>query len=160
MLASPLPRIAAIVIESGAGAVVTRPGGGVEETARWYAEPDLVRKHQAAARLWAERTSQVRRRSTTSPPRSSPVRLRSRGLDRSLPAGRSARASPRTTAQEEKNQCKYASCPALTSTTGPSSAAGTSVWHLAQVREGAMLGRDCIVGRGAYVGPDVQLGDN
>ncbi|MFB4316866.1 DapH/DapD/GlmU-related protein [Actinomadura sp. 21ATH] len=35
---------------------------------------------------------------------------------------------------------------------------GTAVWHLAQVREGAVLGRDCIVGRGAYVGPGVRLG--
>lgn len=36
---------------------------------------------------------------------------------------------------------------------------GTSVWHLAQVREGAVLGRDCIVGRGAYVGTGVVMGD-
>ncbi|MGP7996285.1 MAG: acyltransferase [Streptosporangiaceae bacterium] len=38
--------------------------------------------------------------------------------------------------------------------------AGTSVWHLAQVREHARVGRNCIVGRGAYVGPGVVLGDN
>ena len=37
---------------------------------------------------------------------------------------------------------------------------GSAIWHLAQVREGAVLGRNCIVGRGAYVGPGVQLGDN
>jgi UDP-2-acetamido-3-amino-2,3-dideoxy-glucuronate N-acetyltransferase len=37
---------------------------------------------------------------------------------------------------------------------------GTSIWHLAQVREHAVLGRNCIVGRGAYVGPGVRLGDN
>jgi acetyltransferase-like isoleucine patch superfamily enzyme len=37
---------------------------------------------------------------------------------------------------------------------------GTSVWHLAQVREHAVLGRDCIVGRGAYVGAGVRMGDN
>lgn len=37
---------------------------------------------------------------------------------------------------------------------------GTSVWHLAQVREGAALGRGCIVGRGAYVGPGVSMGDH
>ncbi len=37
---------------------------------------------------------------------------------------------------------------------------GTSVWHLAQVRENAVLGRNCIVGRGAYVGPGVRMGDN
>ncbi len=37
---------------------------------------------------------------------------------------------------------------------------GTSVWHLAQVREGAVLGQNCIVGRGAYVGIGVRMGDN
>ena len=37
---------------------------------------------------------------------------------------------------------------------------GSSVWHLAQVREEAVLGRNCIVGRGAYVGTGVQIGDN
>jgi acetyltransferase-like isoleucine patch superfamily enzyme len=37
---------------------------------------------------------------------------------------------------------------------------GTTVWHLAQVREGAVLGRSCIVGRGAYVGTGVVIGDN
>lgn len=35
---------------------------------------------------------------------------------------------------------------------------GTSVWHLAQVREQAMLGENCIVGRGAYIGTGVQVG--
>ena len=38
--------------------------------------------------------------------------------------------------------------------------AGSSVWHLAQVREGAVLGRNCVVGRGAYVGSGVRMGDN
>jgi acetyltransferase-like isoleucine patch superfamily enzyme len=38
--------------------------------------------------------------------------------------------------------------------------AGTTVWHLAQIREHARLGRDCIIGRGAYVGPGVVIGDN
>ena len=37
---------------------------------------------------------------------------------------------------------------------------GTTVWHLAQVRENARLGSGCIVGRGAYVGPGVRIGDN
>lgn len=37
--------------------------------------------------------------------------------------------------------------------------AGTRVWHLAQVREGARLGADCNIGRGAYIGPGVVLGD-
>ncbi|GAA4721756.1 Hexapeptide repeat of succinyl-transferase [Promicromonospora umidemergens] len=36
---------------------------------------------------------------------------------------------------------------------------GTAVWHLAQVREDAVVGAGCIVGRGAYVGPGVLLGD-
>jgi acetyltransferase-like isoleucine patch superfamily enzyme len=35
---------------------------------------------------------------------------------------------------------------------------GTSVWHLAQVREHAVLGEGCIVGRGAYVGTGVTMG--
>jgi UDP-2-acetamido-3-amino-2,3-dideoxy-glucuronate N-acetyltransferase len=38
--------------------------------------------------------------------------------------------------------------------------AGSTVWHLAQVRENARLGSGCIVGRGAYVGPGVLIGDN
>jgi UDP-2-acetamido-3-amino-2,3-dideoxy-glucuronate N-acetyltransferase len=37
---------------------------------------------------------------------------------------------------------------------------GTKVWHLAQVREQANLGENCIVGRGAYVGTGVQVGAN
>ncbi len=36
---------------------------------------------------------------------------------------------------------------------------GTRVWHLAQVREDAVIGTECIVGRGAYVGPGVHVGD-
>lgn len=38
--------------------------------------------------------------------------------------------------------------------------AGSSIWHLAQVREEAQLGENCIVGRGAYIGTGVVLGDN
>ena len=37
---------------------------------------------------------------------------------------------------------------------------GTSVWNQATVREGAVLGRSCVVGRGAYLGPGVTVGDN
>jgi len=37
---------------------------------------------------------------------------------------------------------------------------GTKIWHLAQVREDARLGIDCIIGRGAYIGTGVTLGDN
>jgi UDP-2-acetamido-3-amino-2,3-dideoxy-glucuronate N-acetyltransferase len=36
----------------------------------------------------------------------------------------------------------------------------TTVWHLAQIRENARLGRGCIVGRGAYVGPGVLIGNH
>ncbi|KAB1640830.1 N-acetyltransferase [Gulosibacter chungangensis] len=38
--------------------------------------------------------------------------------------------------------------------------AGSSVWHLAQVREDAVLGENCVIGRGAYIGTGVSLGDN
>jgi len=38
--------------------------------------------------------------------------------------------------------------------------AGSTVWHLAQVREHAVLGRNCTIGRGAYVGAGVRTGDN
>ena len=35
---------------------------------------------------------------------------------------------------------------------------GVSVWHLAQIREGAEIGAECIIGRGAYIGAGVRLG--
>jgi UDP-2-acetamido-3-amino-2,3-dideoxy-glucuronate N-acetyltransferase len=37
---------------------------------------------------------------------------------------------------------------------------GTTVWHLAQVREYARVGRNCNLGRGSYVGPGVHMGEN
>lgn len=37
--------------------------------------------------------------------------------------------------------------------------AGTRVWHLAQVREDAVVGSECVIGRGAYLGPGVVVGD-
>ena len=37
---------------------------------------------------------------------------------------------------------------------------GTSVWHLAQIREGAEIGVNCIIGRGAYIGSGFRIGDN
>lgn len=37
---------------------------------------------------------------------------------------------------------------------------GSSVWHLAQVRESAKLGENCVIGRGAYVGTGVVMGNN
>lgn len=37
---------------------------------------------------------------------------------------------------------------------------GSSIWHLAQVREGVRIGENCIIGRGAYIGTGVEMGDN
>lgn len=36
---------------------------------------------------------------------------------------------------------------------------GSAVWHLAQVRENAVIGRECVIGRGAYIGSGVRMGD-
>lgn len=35
---------------------------------------------------------------------------------------------------------------------------GSRIWHLAQIRENATLGEECIVGRAAYIGPGVTIG--
>ncbi|MEV7767494.1 acyltransferase [Microbacterium sp. NPDC086615] len=43
--------------------------------------------------------------------------------------------------------------------TGASIGTGSSVWHLAQIREGAAIGVNCVIGRGVYVGPGVVVGD-
>jgi len=37
---------------------------------------------------------------------------------------------------------------------------GTRVWPLAKIREDAVVGTNCSIGRGAYVGPGAHLGDN
>ena len=37
---------------------------------------------------------------------------------------------------------------------------GSRIWHLAQIREEARLGLNCIIGRGAYIGTGVTMGDN
>jgi len=37
---------------------------------------------------------------------------------------------------------------------------GSSIWHLAQIRDQVVLGANCIIGRGAYIGSGVILGDN
>ncbi|MFF8030893.1 MULTISPECIES: acyltransferase [unclassified Streptomyces] len=37
---------------------------------------------------------------------------------------------------------------------------GSSVWELVQIREGARLGENCVIGRGAYIGSGVRMGDN
>lgn len=36
---------------------------------------------------------------------------------------------------------------------------GTRVWHLAQVRAGANIGSDCVIGRAAYIGAGVRIGN-
>lgn len=36
---------------------------------------------------------------------------------------------------------------------------GSSIWHLAQIRSGAVIGADCTIGRGTYIGPGVSIGD-
>src|SRR5256886_1469596 len=36
---------------------------------------------------------------------------------------------------------------------------GTQIWHWVQVREGARIGRDCKIGKDAYIDADVVLGD-
>ncbi|MBI3967123.1 MAG: N-acetyltransferase [Chloroflexi bacterium] len=38
--------------------------------------------------------------------------------------------------------------------------AGCRIWHEAQVREGAILGENCILGKGVYVDFDVHVGQN
>ena len=37
---------------------------------------------------------------------------------------------------------------------------GAQIWHHAQVREGAKIGDNCIIGKGAYIDADVELGAN
>lgn len=37
--------------------------------------------------------------------------------------------------------------------------AGTKVWHLAQVREKAVLGTECVLGKNVYVGEGVRIGN-
>ena len=37
--------------------------------------------------------------------------------------------------------------------------AGTRIWNEAQVRDGAVVGRECILGKGVFVDVDVSIGD-
>jgi UDP-2-acetamido-3-amino-2,3-dideoxy-glucuronate N-acetyltransferase len=36
---------------------------------------------------------------------------------------------------------------------------GTSIWHRAQVRTGAVIGSDCVIGRDAFIDEGVSIGD-
>lgn len=36
---------------------------------------------------------------------------------------------------------------------------GTSVWNYAQIREGAVIGSDCVVSKGVYIDQDVKIGN-
>lgn len=36
----------------------------------------------------------------------------------------------------------------------------TKIWHYVQVREGARIGENCILGKGVYIDFDVAIGDN
>lgn len=36
---------------------------------------------------------------------------------------------------------------------------GTKIWHFAQVREGAKLGKNCVVGKSVYIDADVEIGN-
>jgi acetyltransferase-like isoleucine patch superfamily enzyme len=36
---------------------------------------------------------------------------------------------------------------------------GTQIWHEAQVREGACIGRECVLGKSVYVDAGVRIGD-
>lgn len=37
---------------------------------------------------------------------------------------------------------------------------GTFIWHDSQVREGAKIGANCIIGKGVYIDKNVQIGNN
>ena len=36
---------------------------------------------------------------------------------------------------------------------------GTKIWHFAQVREGAKIGKNCIVGKSVYIDAEVEIGN-
>ncbi len=50
--------------------------------------------------------------------------------------------------------------PTATVEEGAHIADGTRVWHQAQVRTGATVGTNCILGKGSFVDIDVTIGDN
>ena len=54
VLATPLPRVAALVDESGAGRLVTGPEQAADCLREWGADPQALVAHQEAARAWAD----------------------------------------------------------------------------------------------------------
>jgi glycosyltransferase involved in cell wall biosynthesis len=54
VLVTPLPRMAALVEEAGAGAVVADAEQASATLRRWQVEPEAADAHRAAARRWAE----------------------------------------------------------------------------------------------------------
>ena len=37
---------------------------------------------------------------------------------------------------------------------------GTKIWHFVHIRKGAVVGRNCNVGKGVYIDTNVEIGDN
>ena len=37
---------------------------------------------------------------------------------------------------------------------------GTNIWHFVHVRSGAIIGKNCNIGKGVYIDSDVKIGDN
>jgi UDP-2-acetamido-3-amino-2,3-dideoxy-glucuronate N-acetyltransferase len=37
---------------------------------------------------------------------------------------------------------------------------GTKIWHFAHVRKGAIIGKNCIIGKDVYIDTNVEIGDN
>ncbi len=50
---------------------------------------------------------------------------------------------------------------ASTAVVSPDAVVGdnSSVWHFAQIREGARVGAECVIGKGVYIDKDVVVGD-
>lgn len=60
----------------------------------------------------------------------------------------------------EGNAVNYTVAPGADVSEQAQIGAGSKIWRLAQVREQARLGANCIVGRGAYIGTGVHVGEN
>jgi len=37
---------------------------------------------------------------------------------------------------------------------------GTKIWHFVHVREGAKIGKNCIIGKGVFIDINIEIGDN